>query len=144
MPPPCTPDRAGSGEIGRSFAAASSLTQAAVGTVQESCDKMGSLLSDIKKRHYEKIASVEIKLREAQEKAEKLEEEVTVLRHRVQDLETKEAEKQEDDDKLRVALAEIERLREHSRAVGQYLINHSVKPEDEDSVTQPEVKDEVV
>ncbi|KAG6835838.1 hypothetical protein H0H93_014083 [Arthromyces matolae] len=102
-------------------------------TIHESCEMIARHLTEIKKRHSDEMSrklALDIELRKAEEKVEKLESEVSNLRLRVQELEARDGENQEKDEKLRVALAEIGRLREHSRAVGHYLIDSLVKDEE--------------
>ncbi|KAG6823879.1 hypothetical protein H0H92_008763 [Tricholoma furcatifolium] len=147
--PPCTPmqmpnsiSQAAANNRARSMAtltARSLSARRAPESVDDSCEKIASLLSEIKRRHDEKVISVEIELRKAEEKVEKLEGEVAHLQRRVQEWESREGDIEEKNEKLKVALAEIDRLREHSRAVGHYLINHSVKDEDSESSVKEEL-----
>ncbi|KAG6818874.1 hypothetical protein H0H93_000724 [Arthromyces matolae] len=108
-------------------------------TVQQSCKNISSSLDGIKKRHDDEIAhriATDIKLRKAEQKIEELEKEVTDLRGRVEELKGAELENEEKDSKLKVALAEIDRLREHSKAVGHYLIDSVLKKEDSDAIKE--------
>ncbi|KAG6824919.1 hypothetical protein H0H92_005402, partial [Tricholoma furcatifolium] len=68
-----------------------------------------------------------LNLRKAEQKVAKLEEGVTSLQSCLQELEARNVQNREKEEKLRVALVEVERLHQHSVTVGQYLINSAVK-----------------
>ncbi|KAG6821661.1 hypothetical protein H0H92_001588, partial [Tricholoma furcatifolium] len=96
----------------------------------------------IQKRHDDEISqrvALEIKWRKAEEKAERLEQEVLELRALVHQLEGVLAENKEKDGKLEAALAKIDKLREHSRVVGHYLIQTGLKAEESDEVKKEEL-----